>query len=161
MDFFEPAYPSSWPRTVSSVVAPLPRRLLTFQGSGDPGRVQVAEVRYVLDVHTGNVPGAGTDCTVFAELRGASLSSGTHALSASRNDFQRGAVNRFYIECPDLGPVQQLTVGHDGKGAAKAWFLSEVRLVAQRQARRDRRCQNPSVFNARLRVSTAQFDRCW
>jgi hypothetical protein len=57
---------------------------------------------------------------------GVSTSSGRHVLSSSRNDFERGATDRFSLRLPDLGELQRLVVGHDNRGAAAPWHLAMV-----------------------------------
>eukprot|EP00854_Cymbomonas_tetramitiformis_P004275 gene4275-5262_t len=91
---------------------------------------QLADVvRYILNVDTGDHPGAGTSCAVTAELKGEWGSSGPTLLTNSRLDFQRNAKDVFYLECAQLGPLHSLTIGHDNKGNNRDWFLNEVVVV--------------------------------
>ena len=35
-------------------------------------------------------------------------------------------MDRFVFECGDLGDIEKVIVGHDGKGIGAGWFLDKV-----------------------------------
>jgi hypothetical protein len=96
--------------------------------------------------HKQSSRGAGTDASVFVDITGQDGSSGTRPLlpqhhpptatttgggaprssSAGGGPFSRGAVDRFLLRLPDLGPLRRLRVSTDGKGEAAAWHLAYI-----------------------------------
>ncbi|KAK9824333.1 hypothetical protein WJX72_009517 [[Myrmecia] bisecta] len=81
---------------------------------------------YQLVVHTSNLKGAGTDADISAVLYGASGDSGERKLDNSANNFERGQVDTFFIQCADLGPLQGLRLSAKGGGLTAAWHLAKV-----------------------------------
>ncbi|GAB4821886.1 hypothetical protein N2152v2_008932 [Parachlorella kessleri] len=97
--------------------------------SKDP---RLDEVTYKVVVYTSDVKGAGTDASVFLELKGDQHCSGPVVLSSSDSSaFERGQVDTFTLRLPRLGEVVEALVGHDGKGKRPSWHLDciEVREV--------------------------------
>ena len=37
-------------------------------------------------------------------------------------------VDEFYIECPALGTLNRVRIGHDNKGFGAAWYLDKVSI---------------------------------
>ena len=93
-------------------------------GDGDSG----SQALYCVEVHTGDVRGAGTDAGVFVELLGErGATSGPRALLPSPPSaaaFARGAVDAFELRLPALGELSALRVWTDGRGAP--WHLDFV-----------------------------------
>ena len=56
---------------------------------------------------TGDCRGAGTDANVFIQLFGENGKTGTHNLDSSSNDFERGQVDEFSVECLDIGELKR------------------------------------------------------
>ena len=69
--------------------------------------------------------GAGTSAGVMVTVYGKNGDSGIHKLESSRNPFQRAKTDEFQFECPDLGDLIKLRVGHDNRGLGAAWFLEK------------------------------------
>lgn len=38
-------------------------------------------------------------------------------------------IDTFSIEAVDLGPIEKVTIGHDGSGAGSAWKLEKVMVT--------------------------------
>jgi hypothetical protein len=94
-----------------------------LNASGTPGTAALAKPRqYTVTVRTGDVRGAGTDAAVFLTLYGTAGNSGALALENSKDNFERGQVDRFTVEAA-VGEVQYVRIGHDNSGVAPAWHL--------------------------------------
>ncbi|KAH3764217.1 hypothetical protein Pelo_3920 [Pelomyxa schiedti] len=85
---------------------------------------------YVVSTVTGKCRGAGTDAHVHTTLHGSLGSSSKRWLDGRSGCFERGKVDKFGVECVDLGAIKKITIGHDNSGFAAAWFLEKV-LVAE------------------------------
>ncbi|XP_078580092.1 lipoxygenase homology domain-containing protein 1-like isoform X2 [Branchiostoma floridae x Branchiostoma japonicum] len=94
-------------------------------GSKDPTAVRRMS-KYKITTYTGNKRGAGTDANVFVTLFGEAGDSGERRLDNSKNNFERGRDDTFMIECPNLGPMRKIRIGHDNKGSSAGWFLDKV-----------------------------------
>ena len=71
--------------------------------------------------------GAGTDANVTAVLFGGRGDTGERKLDSSANDFERGAVNAFFLRSPDIGPLQRLRMSSSGGLLGGAWHLAKVK----------------------------------
>ena len=49
-------------------------------------------------------------------------------LDSSANNFERGSVDVFKIDCSDLGPVHKLLVDSDGSGLSSDWHLAQISI---------------------------------
>ncbi|XP_078666046.1 lipoxygenase homology domain-containing protein 1-like isoform X1 [Branchiostoma floridae x Branchiostoma belcheri] len=94
-------------------------------GSKDPTAVRRMS-KYKITTYTGNKRGAGTDANVFITLFGEAGDSGERRLDNSKNNFEKGRDDTFMIECPNLGPMRKIRIGHDNKGTSPGWFLDKV-----------------------------------
>lgn len=64
----------------------------------------LAAIKYEVIVYTGDVSGAGTNANVFITLFGEHGDSGKRPLKQSfRNLFEKNQIDKFNIECLDLG----------------------------------------------------------
>lgn len=82
---------------------------------------------YTIEVHTGNVRGAGTCANVFVILTGSKATSGKTLIKPEqRENFDRGSVVTTQIECVDVGRLRSLTVEHDNSGFGPDWFLDRI-----------------------------------
>ena len=57
--------------------------------------------------------------------------SGNRQLKNSENTsnkFERGRLDEFKIEADDLGKIEKIKIGHNGKGIASGWFLDFVEI---------------------------------
>ena len=84
------------------------------------------KVTYEIEVHTGNIRGAGTDANVNIELIGEKDFTGMFKLENSKDNFEKGKIDVFKFNLADVGPLQKIRIGHDNKGLSSAWFLDKV-----------------------------------
>ncbi|XP_048764444.2 lipoxygenase homology domain-containing protein 1-like isoform X2 [Ostrea edulis] len=84
---------------------------------------------YVVAVETGTEENSGTDATVHVTLFGTLGDSGRRYLINNKEQnkkFRTGKVDTFIVEAVDLGRLENIIIGHDGKGPESAWFLEKV-----------------------------------
>ena len=93
---------------------------------GPDGRPTLKTITYKVEVHTADVKFAGTDAEVHCVLIGSAENSGKRKLSTSRDNFERGSRDVFFLEMPDVGELTALKIGHDGGGFGPAWCLDRV-----------------------------------
>ncbi len=74
---------------------------------------------YQLAVKTGGKFGAGTNADVFANIFGKNGDTGERSLKKSehKDKFEKNQTDTFKIEAVDLGDIEKLKIGHNGKGA--------------------------------------------
>ncbi|XP_036889676.1 lipoxygenase homology domain-containing protein 1 isoform X1 [Sturnira hondurensis] len=84
--------------------------------------------KYELKVCTGDVIGAGTDADVFINIFGEYGDTGERRLESGKNNFEKGAEDRFTVDAPDLGQLMKITVGHNNNGRSAGWFLSKIAI---------------------------------
>ena len=93
--------------------------------------------KYIVAITTSKVKGASTDANVFVELCGVLGSSGKIKLDSSREHFERGSTDSFFLAgLPEIGPqLLALEIGHDstGKGVFRGhnpdWHIDQVRVT--------------------------------
>ncbi|KAJ7392242.1 hypothetical protein OS493_013620 [Desmophyllum pertusum] len=86
---------------------------------------------YHLAIKTGDEKNAGTDANVWVQVYGDKGDTGHVQLKKSgmmENLFERGQTDYFTLEAGDVGKIEKLRVGHDGRGAAADWYVEEVIL---------------------------------
>jgi len=82
---------------------------------------------YKVIVFTGQQKGSGTDAAVDVTLHGEHGLSGPWRLDRSfHDDFERGKIDTFVIEAAELGELQHIEIGHDGKHRGSSWYLETV-----------------------------------
>ncbi|XP_067939796.1 lipoxygenase homology domain-containing protein 1-like [Watersipora subatra] len=88
------------------------------------------EVLYEINVHTGNVPFAGTDANVKIQLYGDRCHSKAINLSEIRgnyeNSFEKNQTDIFQLKAANVGELKKIKIGHDNKGVAAGWYLEKV-----------------------------------
>nr|XP_056710895.1 oxygen-regulated protein 1 [Euleptes europaea] len=97
----------------------------------DEGGVENLE-EYIIKVYTGDKRGAGTDANVHIILFGDKDSSQLIQLNKSldhRDPFERGKTDTFKIKTKDVGTLQKIEIGHDGKGIGSGWFLEKLEIT--------------------------------
>lgn len=52
--------------------------------------------------------------------------TGERRLENEKDNFERGAEDKFMLDAPDLGQLMKINVGHNNKGGSAGWFLSKV-----------------------------------
>ncbi|XP_059266041.1 lipoxygenase homology domain-containing protein 1 isoform X2 [Mustela nigripes] len=82
--------------------------------------------KYEVKVYTGDVIGAGTDADVFINIFGEYGDTGERRLENEKDNFERGAEDKFMLDAPDLGQLMKINVGHNNKGGSAGWFLSKI-----------------------------------
>jgi lipoxygenase homology domain-containing protein 1 len=79
---------------------------------------------YHVKIKTGDKVSAGTDADVHIKIYGEKGDTGTVRLEYSdntSNKFERGRVDDFKIENEDLGKIEKIKIGHNGKGIGSGW----------------------------------------
>lgn len=69
---------------------------------------------------------AGTDADVSIVLYGKVDDSGEWKLNNNENNFKRGKKDEFQIECPSVGEIKKIRIGHNGKNLFDGWYLDKV-----------------------------------
>lgn len=88
--------------------------------------------QYTVDVHTGDKAFCGTNANVYCTIYGDKGDTGERELARSEthmDKFERKQVDRFQIECADLGSIFKLKIRHDNSGISPDWFLSKVEVI--------------------------------
>ncbi|XP_029436484.1 lipoxygenase homology domain-containing protein 1 [Rhinatrema bivittatum] len=94
-------------------------------GSLDPMDVPKVN-KYVVRVFTGSANGSGTDADVFLNIFGEFGDTGERRLDNDKNNFERGAEDKFTVDAPNMGKIRKITIGHNNKGSSAGWFLEKV-----------------------------------
>ncbi|KAM9810394.1 lipoxygenase homology domain-containing protein 1-like [Neosynchiropus ocellatus] len=82
--------------------------------------------KYVVSVFTADMKGSGTDADVFVNVFGEFGDTGERRLDNDKDNFEKGAEDKFTIEAPNLGKVRKITIGHNNKGSSAGWFVNKV-----------------------------------
>ncbi|XP_004855148.1 lipoxygenase homology domain-containing protein 1 isoform X1 [Heterocephalus glaber] len=82
--------------------------------------------KYEIKVYTGDIIGAGTDADVFINIFGEYGDTGERRLENEKDNFEKGAEDKFMLDAPDLGQLIKINVGHNNKGGSAGWFLSKI-----------------------------------
>ncbi|XP_030824848.1 LOW QUALITY PROTEIN: lipoxygenase homology domain-containing protein 1 [Camarhynchus parvulus] len=94
-------------------------------GSLDPMDVPKIN-KYVVRVFTGEVSGSGTDADVFINIFGEKGDTGMRKLDNDKDNFEKGAEDKFTLDAPNLGKLRKINIGHNNKGGSAGWFLAKV-----------------------------------
>ncbi|EPY81881.1 lipoxygenasey domain-containing protein 1-like protein [Camelus ferus] len=81
--------------------------------------------KYEVKVYTGDVLGAGTDADVCINIFGEYGDTGERRLENEKDNFEKGAEDKFLLDAPDLGQLMKINIGHNNKGGSPGWFLSK------------------------------------
>ncbi|ELW69334.1 Lipoxygenase homology domain-containing protein 1 [Tupaia chinensis] len=84
--------------------------------------------KYEVKVYTGDVIGAGTDADVFINIFGEYGDTGERRLENEKDNFEKGAEDKFMLDTPDLGQLMKINVGHNNKGGSAGWFLCKITI---------------------------------
>ncbi|XP_071988971.1 lipoxygenase homology domain-containing protein 1 isoform X1 [Engystomops pustulosus] len=82
--------------------------------------------KYIARVFTGSANGSGTDADVFLNIFGENGDTGERKLDNDKDNFEKGAEDKFTIDAPNLGKIRKITIGHNNKGGSAGWFLEKV-----------------------------------
>ncbi|XP_037228557.1 lipoxygenase homology domain-containing protein 1-like [Falco rusticolus] len=94
-------------------------------GSLDPMDVPKIN-KYVVRVFTGDISGSGTDADVFINIFGEKGDTGVRKLDNDKDNFEKGAEDKFTLDAPNLGRLRKINIGHNNKGGSAGWFLAKV-----------------------------------
>ncbi|RNA20947.1 lipoxygenase homology domain-containing 1 isoform X1, partial [Brachionus plicatilis] len=86
-------------------------------------------IPYILTIHTGDVPKAGTDSDVTLKFFGSKGTSGDIVIEKIDNRFDRDSIDTVNIDLDDIGSLKKVRVSHDGKGSRKEWFLDRIEMT--------------------------------
>jgi len=95
----------------------------------EDGQASPPLTTYRVTVLTGDRPGAGTDANVFMTAYGTQGDSGKQKLDNAQDNFERNKTDIFTFECPELGELTKIRIGHDNKGFGASWFLDKVTIT--------------------------------
>lgn len=87
--------------------------------------------KYTILVLTGDKRGSGTDANVYMTLFGSNGDSGKRELESGKNDFERGQDDKFEFECPDLGALKEIRIGHDDSGVGPGWLCDRILVTKE------------------------------
>jgi lipoxygenase homology domain-containing protein 1 len=88
-------------------------------------------VSYHVRTKTGDIRSAGTDARVYLRIYGEKGDTGRLRLKRSNDSskmFERGQIDEFVLENEDLGKIEKIEIGHDGRGVGAGWFLDYVQI---------------------------------
>lgn len=86
---------------------------------------------YHVRVKTGDKRSAGTDADVSLKIFGARGDTGNQVLRKSNNTFNKfesGKVDEFDFEHEDIGKIERIKIGHNGRGVGAGWFLDWLEI---------------------------------
>lgn len=86
---------------------------------------------YHLAIKTGDEKNSGTEANVWVQVYGDKGDTGQVQLKKSgimENLFERGQTDYFTLEAGDVGKIEKLRLGHDGRGSSSDWYVEEVIL---------------------------------
>uniref|UniRef100_A0A383W527 PLAT domain-containing protein n=1 Tax=Tetradesmus obliquus TaxID=3088 RepID=A0A383W527_TETOB len=86
-------------------------------------------VSYKVEVQTSDIRGAGTDADVLLTIFGSAGDSGPQKLFTSANDFERGKLDTFFVQAPDVGSISIIQLQCQGGGLTAAWHLGSVTVT--------------------------------
>ncbi|RNA20949.1 lipoxygenase homology domain-containing 1 [Brachionus plicatilis] len=98
---------------------------------------------YLVTVFTSKKSFAGTDANVYIELNGSRGTSDRIFLKNSRSNnktFEVGSIDTFEVDCPELGTIRKVKIGHDNKGLNPGWHLKEI-LIESKSSKRTWLCE--------------------
>ncbi|XP_076018180.1 lipoxygenase homology domain-containing protein 1 [Genypterus blacodes] len=82
--------------------------------------------KYIVTVFTADEKGCGTDADVFLTIFGENGDSGSRKLASDKDNFERAQEDRFSIDCPNLGKIRKISIGHNNRGSSAGWCLAKV-----------------------------------
>uniref|UniRef100_A0ACB8EPH1 Uncharacterized protein n=1 Tax=Sphaerodactylus townsendi TaxID=933632 RepID=A0ACB8EPH1_9SAUR len=84
------------------------------------------KILYEITVVTGDVPGGGTDASIYIMLFGCNGNTEEMQLEKDGDRFEVGQTDIFIMEIPDIAPLRKMRVRTDGEGCRPDWFLEQV-----------------------------------
>ncbi|CAF0968400.1 unnamed protein product [Rotaria sp. Silwood1] len=87
---------------------------------------------YNIKIKTGDVFQAGTNADVHLKIFGEKDTTDKLQLTTinnnTKNIFERGQIDNFTFECYDLGKIEHILIGHNGKNLGAGWFLDWIEI---------------------------------
>ncbi|XP_061879941.1 lipoxygenase homology domain-containing protein 1-like [Entelurus aequoreus] len=77
-------------------------------------------------IWTSDLPNAGSDAEIYFQVYGEKGKSDEIKLDNKTDNFERGQVDRFIVELPDLGILTKLRIWHEKRNPFAGWHLSKV-----------------------------------
>jgi hypothetical protein len=114
-----------------AIVIPTTRTPLTFLTTAQILAGQLQGQDYVVTIHTGNEPGAGTDANIFLTLHGTTGNSGEIRLNPliSGNAFEQNKTDTCnLLGVASIGDLTSITIRSDDAFPFSAWFLDFVEI---------------------------------
>ena len=98
----------------------------------------MADIKYVAEISTGDVSGAGTDAAIFLTLYGAEGQTQEvrvdHLAQAPNifvGTFERGQTHSLQFQAADVGEIRQIKVRHDNSGLSAGWFVNSIAITVR------------------------------
>ncbi|CAF3703956.1 unnamed protein product, partial [Rotaria sordida] len=86
---------------------------------------------YNVRIKTGDIFRAGTDADVHLKIFGENGDTDKIQLRTANNTsnkFEQGRIDHFTFEFDDLGKIQHIIIGHNGKNIGAGWFLDWIEI---------------------------------
>eukprot|EP00051_Salpingoeca_urceolata_P019600 m.287983 g.287983 ORF g.287983 m.287983 type:complete len:4380 (-) comp19448_c1_seq3:277-13416(-) len=88
-------------------------------------------IEYTFEVVTSDIQYAGTDANVYAYLEGDTGATWRMPLeSDAKKLFERNKTDTFTVTGQDVGNINLLRLGHDGRRAAAGWHVHSVKVTS-------------------------------
>ena len=84
--------------------------------------------KYEIKIETGDVKNAGTDAKVYIKLFGEYSKTSYLRLDDSKNNYEKGAIDKFTLYHKYIGPIKKIKVKHDNSGKNAGWFLEKISI---------------------------------
>ncbi|CAF5099834.1 unnamed protein product, partial [Rotaria sp. Silwood1] len=96
-----------------------------------PPTQNLNKITYNIKIKTGDVLQAGTDADVHLKIFGEKDSTDKIPLTTINNKkalFECGSIDNFTFELYDLGKIEHILIGHNGKKFGAGWFLDWIEI---------------------------------
>ncbi|XP_031425771.2 lipoxygenase homology domain-containing protein 1 [Clupea harengus] len=80
-------------------------------------------------IWTSDLPGAGTDATVFFQMYGEKGKSDALKLDNKTDNFEQGQLDKFIVELQDLGKLTKVRLWHEKRNPFAGWHLKKLSLM--------------------------------
>nr|XP_029494200.1 lipoxygenase homology domain-containing protein 1-like [Oncorhynchus nerka] len=80
-------------------------------------------------IWTSDLPGAGTDASVYFQIYGEKGKSDEMRLDNKADNFEQGQLDKFMVELPDLGKLTKCRIWHEKRSPFAGWHLSKASLM--------------------------------
>uniref|UniRef100_A0A8C8JME5 PLAT domain-containing protein n=1 Tax=Oncorhynchus tshawytscha TaxID=74940 RepID=A0A8C8JME5_ONCTS len=80
-------------------------------------------------IWTSDLPGAGTDASVYFQIYGDKGKSDEMRLDNKADNFEQGQLDKFMVELSDLGKLTKCRIWHEKRSPFAGWHLSKASLM--------------------------------